>query len=318
LARGGATTIVRPMRRRRFALVAGALAATLSAKAASGKEGPAVALQLDCPELDEETRAVLEARARAELASEPLPPGALTIRCGARSATLTWHPVGSEPRERTARLDGVGDVDSVLEGMHDLCAPETRTAPGASEAVAKPARVPPPPAPPADERRASAAPAARLAAVANVDAELWQGGISVALGVSGGARLRIGRWRATFLLEPERGIGSAMGVSAWGLRGVAQVDYAVTASWLFGVGITGRALWAQAATSTPTQQEGTTAGAVVAVRYALPLGDFELSVGPSAEALLSPIVVRVDQAEAFRVPTFVVGAAVEASFPGAR
>src|SRR5271154_3468731 len=101
------------MLRRRFALVAGALAATLSAKEASGREGPA--LRLDCPELDDETRAVLEARARAELASEPLPAGALTIRCGSGSATLSWQPAGSEPRERSARLDGVGDVDSVLE-----------------------------------------------------------------------------------------------------------------------------------------------------------------------------------------------------------
>jgi hypothetical protein len=108
-----------------------------------------------------------------------------------------------------------------------------------------------------------------------------------------------------------------MGVSAWGLRGVAQVDYAAMESLLFGFGITGRALWAQASKDPPSEQHGTTAGAQIAIRYAVRLGSFELAAGPRAELLFRPIAIRVDQSEALRIPTLVVGAIVDASFPAA-
>jgi hypothetical protein len=303
------------MLRLRLAFAA-AILASLGARRASGQEATA-SLQLDCRELDGETRAALEARARAEIVSEPLPAGSLSIRCAPRAVTVAWRATDTEQRERTVTFESTADVDAVLEAIHLLRAPAARLPTVAPSTIAPPplpAYDSPPPLP---DPQPPAASSARFAAVTTLDVELWQGGIVGALGGSAGARLLADRWRATLLVGPERGVGSAMGVSAWELRGVAQVDYAVTESWLFGLGITGRSLWAQASKAAPSEQHATTAGAQIASRYAVRLGSFELAAGPRAEIVFRPIAIRVDQSEAFRIPALVVGAVIDASFPAA-
>ena len=301
-----------------FASVSG-LAATLAAGPAFGDEP--VALRLDCPTLDGETRALLEARARAEIASQSLPAGEMTIRCASDTATIVLHSFATAARERTVALHGADGVDAVLEAVHDLCVPEAVPPPPAKSPAPSPVPTSPPdPSPPRAAETPSTRNPPRLAAVVTADAELWHGGIGGALGGSGGARLYAGNWRATLLLGAERGLGSAgVGsteqITAWGLRGVAQVDYEAAHHWLFGVGVAGRALWAQASSGTTAQQSGFTAGVLVAIRYALHFGAFELAAGPRAEALLQPLVIDLDNREVSRVPSFVLGTAIEAAFP---
>lgn len=309
------------MPRRRFATRAtalGSLCATVCAATTSLAEPGRARLRLECAALDEEARAAVEARAEAELVSEPLPEGEVSVTCSATTATVVWAPRDGEHRERKVDLtaDPATIEDAILAALHALLFEEAQpptVAPPVVEPVA-----PPKPEPTAPEPLPETTAPRRMhvAGVVGADAELWHGDISVALGVYTGIAVSPwNRWTLSLILAPEWGLGSAIGISAWGLRGFARVDYAVLSHVEIGVGVSGRSLWANAADATTSQLEGTTAGATLSARYVLPLGPITLSAGPRVEALARPIVVEFAESEVFRVPSFVAGVTLDVSAP---
>jgi hypothetical protein len=320
---------------RRVATAASALTAltglAFAAPASPGSPGGAVDLHVACPTLDVETRALLEARARADLVAETLPKGDLTIACAAALATLIWEPTGSAIRQRAVTLpaDSAGAVDVLLAGVHDLLAEWARdTAPpdaggldAATPPDAAPVDAPPPPIADAAVPDASEPPPppvssshAAVAAIAGVDAELWQGGIEDALGAHGGARLRLAEsWHASLLAGPLFGLGDADGAHAWTLRGLARVDYVILPHLELGLGIDGRVVWASSARS--AAQNNTTAGLLLGARLSAPLGPVALSLSPTVEGLARPVVVDVGGTEALRLPSLLAGLSLEAAYP---
>src|SRR5262245_20229034 len=73
---------------------------------------------IDCPSFDGETRAALDARARAELLVRSRA-GTLIIVCQGSDATLTWHPLDGSPTARTMPLadDARASIDRFLEAL---------------------------------------------------------------------------------------------------------------------------------------------------------------------------------------------------------
>jgi hypothetical protein len=225
--------------------------------------------------------------------------------------------------------ENAGAVDALLAGVHDLLAEWARdTAPpdaGALDAATPPgdaspvdASAPPVadvPAPDASQPPApvSATPAV-VAAIAGGDAELWQGGIAGALGAHGGARLRLAEsWHASLLAGPLFGLGDADGAHTWALRGLARVDYVIVPHLEAGLGLDGRVVWASSARS-PTQ-DGATGGVLLGARLSAPLGPLALSLSPTLEGLVSPVIVRVGGVEVARVPSLLAGLSIEAAYP---
>jgi hypothetical protein len=123
------------------------------------------------------------------------------------------------------------------------------------------------------------------------------------------------RWTLGATIAPQWGLGSARGISAWGLRGVARVDYAILSQLALGVGVSGRSLWASDPAAATTQLEGTTAGALLSARYVLSIGPVAVSAGPRIEALVRPIIAELAGKEVFRVPSFVAGVTIDGSAP---
>jgi hypothetical protein len=293
------------------------MCASVAAQAEPGR----ASLRVECPALDTEARAVVEARAQAELVSEALPEGEIAVTCDATSATLVWTPKGGAPRERRVELARSGGTidDTILGALHALVFEEMHPAPPPT--LAAPPKVEPPTEPPPAPALAPAPEPApphrvRVAGLAGVDAELWQGRVGGALGAYTGLAVSPWeRWTFRLAIAPQWALGSADGISAWGLRGVARVDYEVLSRVELGVGVGARSLWANATGTTAPQHDGTTGGAIVAARYVLPLGPVRLSAGPRLEALVRPIVVDYAGKEVFRVPSLVAGIMIEAEAP---
>jgi hypothetical protein len=63
----------------------------------------------------------------------------------------------------------------------------------------------------------------------------------------------------------------------------------------------------------PSSRNGWSAGAVVAARYALPIGPLALEMGPEFEVLAPPLSVDVDAAEVLRLPAIIASIAVDVS-----
>jgi hypothetical protein len=291
-------------------LVGPALLLATAAAAAPARAAPgAVALSIDCPSLDAEARALLEARTRAELASESTE-GALGIACTGASVTLVWRPAGGARRERTVPLaaDAASAVDPLLEEIHALSASSPPRAPEPEPAHAG---VPAP----ADAAATAPPGPSRWGITAGVDSETWQGGIPAALGAHAGGRVALSaRWSVRALAGPAWGLSAVDGLRAWRLRGLARLEYAPWPQLELGAGAVARVLWAGADSGVaPSGRTGATAGAVLSARYALAAGPISMSAGPELEALVRPVLVEVSGAEAFRMPTFVLGVSLDAS-----
>jgi hypothetical protein len=296
----------------------GSVCAIVCATTTSLAEPGRAQLRVECAALEDEARAAVEARAEAELVSEPLPEGEVSITCTATTATVVWAPRDGERRER--RVDLTGDQatieDAILGALHALLFEEAHPPPPPApvvEPVAPPEREPAPDEPP---RETTAGRRIHVAGIVGADAELWHGDISVALGAYTGIAVSPwNRWTMSLLLAPEWGVGSAIGISAWGLRALARLDYALLSHVEIGLGLSGRSLWANATDATTSQLVGTSAGAILSARYVLPLGPITLSLGPRAEALARPIVVDFANSEVFRVPSLVAGVTLDVSAP---
>ncbi len=307
-------------------VVVGFLATGLAVPALA--QAGAVELHVDCPTLDEETRALLEARARAELLAEalPFPPsrGDVNIRCSGAQATLAWQPSGGARTERVTALpiDRDGAVDALLGGLHDLLAGWARSQDAGVDAAidggADAANAPAPLPLPASTEAVPTTPAplgpSRVAASLGLDGELWQGGVHGALGAHGGARVRLGdRWHASLLGGALVGLETSEGASVWSFRALARADYLVIPHLEIDLGLDGRIVWAHAAAS-PTQS-GLTAGLLVGLRYIGRSGPVDIALGPTLEGLARPVAVDVGNAETLRVPSVLGGITIEASYP---
>jgi len=298
---------------------------------ASARAAPSpVALRIACGTLDEDARAALEARAQAELASERLPEGEVEVVCDATSATLSWTPKEGVRQERHVSLGLDSGADAILAALHVLLVEEKRpleevrpppsTDAGVRNADALPARPPiaPLPEPLVGEAARTPLEARRVhvAGIVGGDVELWQGGLNVALGASTGLAVSPwARWTLRLLVAPQWGVGSALGISAWGLRAVADIDYALLPRFELGIGAGARSLWASAPRAASTQLEGTSAGAIASLRYGFALGPITLSLGVKGEVLARPIIVEYSGSEAFRLPSFVAGATFDGAAP---
>ncbi len=304
------------------AAAAGTLAGTTTARA----DEALPALRIACPELTDDDRAALEARARADLSMEPTGNGAVIIDCRARRVALEG-PAAARERHVTPDVSGVALVDELLDALHLLLS-ERRVDDAPPNAVVAdlpdPRRPAPAGAPQPDSQNSRSArqsdPFYRMAAAGGIDAELWCGAIGSAIGGHVGARMATRTGWATeldggFLW----GLGSTHTIEAHALRATVRVDYTPVASLRIGLGADARLLVATAHSPTsPTKLDGTTLGAIAMARYALRVGRFEFLVGPQAEIFVRPVVVQFNQSEALRIPTLLAGLSLEAAADLAR
>jgi hypothetical protein len=267
---------------------------------------------VDCPALADEARAVLEARAQAELLSETLPSGNVSITCDASSATLRWTPADGAPRERrVALVRGAESDDAVLAAVHALLFEDGRVAPA-------PAPVEAPSVPPLETRPRAPAPGSspvRFAGIAGGDVELWSGSVRVALGAETGVAITSGRWACRILAAPQWGLGAPRGIRAWALRGEVLVVYSPLPYLDVAVGADVRSVWANATGTTTAQQQAASGGALLSARGTMHLGPIALSLGPRVEAMVRPVLVELAGTELFRVPSVVAGATLDGMAP---
>ncbi len=271
---------------------------------------------MQCPSLGDEGTARLEARARAQLA-----PGdgdvEVRVRCEGAAATLEVHDAsGSRASSLSIAPSDSDPIDAILAALRALLAPAPNPLPASAPPAPTTPTTEPPPEPAEDV--VEPAPSGRaFAVVFGADAELWQGAVGGAAGAHLGATFDLGpAWAVTVFVAPAWGLGEAAGTTAWTLRGVAQIDWLPIRALRASLGATGRVLWAQATTLTPSQQEGTTGGAEASLRISLPVGPFELSAGPTLDVLARPIVIDVGGSELFRLPVVVGAVTIEGRYPG--
>jgi hypothetical protein len=296
-----------------------------------------VTFAIDCPPLDDDARAALEARARADLVLERVREGTVRVACVGSVARVAWRPVVGAPHDAQATLpaDRPGAVDALLQVVHDVlvdvAAVDPRPADTTPLASIPPTAPPPTPAPPAStapppepsatgvhsEPEALATPAiSRWRVLAGARSELWSGAIGAALGADAGVRMVVsGPWRVAALAGPSWGLTGASGIHAWTLHVGARAELVPWRHLALSAGIDARLLWASGGSPAFAQStlDGTTGGATVGAAYLARLGPLDVSLGPAVEALLRPVIVQVNGQELFRLPTFVASLSLEAS-----
>ena len=106
----------------------------------------------------------------------------------------------------------------------------------------------------------------------------------------------------------EWGLASPHGFAARELWLMAGAGYLVLPHWSLGMGARARFVSADAPapSTSPPSLHGFTSGLVASVRYEATLGPLTLAAGPQIEALIRPVIVQLDGAEIFRVPTWVL------------
>lgn len=279
-------------------VVAGARAQEPPPKA-SGTGTPT--LRIHCPALDEEAKAALEARARAEMAANPNSAEDIAIDCVDDSAVLTKRVEGAATvswRRVELPPDHALAVDDLLAALHTL----RSEAPGSVVAGDS-----------APSHRSAGGSSYAFGAVVGAGGLLWHGAIDEALGPRIGLRLSAPRhWSTNLVAGVVWGLRSASGLRARAYEASWTVHYAPVA-WLdAGVGADLFGLEATPSGSATREQSTLTAGGVVLARYVLRGGRLSLSLGPQLEVLARPIVVEVGQVEAFRVSNLVAGLVLDA------
>ncbi len=274
------------------------------------------AVVVECVSLGDEGRSQLEVRAQAQLASS-VEGRQLVVRCRGSEASLEVRDGSGDDRSSSVAITGVGtsapdDVDAILAGLRRLLLEPP--APSVPSIGAPPIPEAEPPesdhAPQPSARRRS------WSLLAGADGELWQGAVTGAIGGHAGGSLDLGGpWAITAIVGPAIGIGNASGTSVWTVQAVAQVDWVPTPWLRVSLGSSGRVLWAQASSLSPSQQSGVTGGGVASVRFALPIDDVELSLGPTLDVMLRPVAVDVEGRELFRLPSVVAALTLEARYP---
>jgi hypothetical protein len=289
--------------------------------ASAGRADPAqISVSIDCAAVDDEGRAALEARARADLLVGPYHDGSLSISCHEGMGRVVWSRAGGQVRTRLRLLprDRPGIVDGLLEDMHVVLSEDALEDESAAPAV-PPAIVSPGPAAvltldgdrdkvAVEATSSRALPPVRFAA--SVHSELWSGAIGAAVGARAGLGIRLtGPWRLSLVGGPSWGTTSARDLRAWSLSTALTLDRDIGPQLDIGAGVVGSVLWANGSPHafTEGQLEGETAGALLRAAYRAAVGPIELSIGPELEGLLRPVIVQVSGQEVFRLPTLVAG-----------
>jgi hypothetical protein len=301
-----------------------------------GPEGPSAEttspLRIDCPLLDKENQAALEARARAELALWPQPAGEIAIACQPHAAHVGWHAAsgGSAARDIGLGADPGAAVDSLLGAVHALrAAAATWPPPPASPRVAShtgaattasnnintvtPTLRPPSPPVVMDAAPAEQAPSRfRLGVAAGIHGEIWEGAVAGAIEGQVGLRLDTRqRWALALTGGFGRGVEPASGIGARTMRAMLGVAHIPVRNLEIEAGVEWRVLVAtRSIGGAIEQQRGSTLGVFASVRYLLARGRFAMAVGPHLGLLAGPMAVDLDGTEIFRVPRFITGLSV--------
>jgi hypothetical protein len=277
--------------------------------------GEVVPLRIDCPLLDGESRAALEARARAELALSPLPAGEIAIACDLHSARVGWRAAGGGLRLREVGLtsaDGDRNVDSLLSAVHALRFGDALPAEPRLAVTVVPKGAAPPAASAATGPAGPRPLALRLGALAGVYSELWQGSIAGVVEAQAGLRLS---WRARWSLALAGGVGrgleTADGVRARTTRAMLSAAYLAGAHLELRLGAEWKSLapaWTGAGSTPPS---AATAAAFLSTRYVMSRDRFRVVAGPQVGLAASPITVTVADRELFSVPRFLIGVSLD-------
>ena len=279
---------------------------TLGAARLARADGPATPLRIECPALDPEGRAALEARARAEMALSPLPAGEIAIACEIDLAHVGWRAADGGLHEREVGLgsNAAVNVDSLLGALHALRFGDSTPRPPAAAPPHVTVVAPTPPAP------AGAGPGVGL--VVALHSERWAGSLAGAIEAQLGLRLA---WRERWSLVAVGGLGrgleSAEGIQVRTLRAMVSVGYVLgrPARGHFDLRVGGEwhALNPALAGGTLSRPTAATGGLFTAPRYVFSGGRFRLAAGPYLGLAAAPIIVEVETREVFRIPRLVAG-----------
>jgi len=321
----------------------GAVVGGTSALAGSAHAEPAgtVVVAIDCPALMPESRAALEARARAELIARR-ESGTLVVQCGSGVSHVTWDPsTGVVEATLPMAADAGAFADDVLGALEGLLtsgdaavAHEAPTVPVAPAAPAEPTRVPDAPrrapavAPPepgtppssvARARHSEATPRRAAIAVA-AGLELWSSPVFGAAGPE-----------ARGVLSVVPGVAlSAGGALLWTLRAPESVAARVVRPLLgvdasfakhgrvrVGVDVLLDVLQAYPVGALPTEPVSDARPAArFRAAYALSAGPFDVVLGPTLGLRAGPTRVEFGDHEVFRVPPVVFGVNAGLEWPG--
>ena len=279
-------------------------------------------MRIACPELTDDDRAALEARARAELSVAPVRDATVTIDCSVRWVSIEGH---GAPLARHVAIDvsGAAFADELLDAVHVLLVEAGRADTPPNAVAAAPEEQGPSGAPGGALQRNSedsqpthrGSPFYRVGAAAGVDSELWSGAIGAAMGGHAGARLWTDTgWAAELDGGIVWGLASTHTIEARTVQATLRIDYAPVAILRIGLGADARFVTASASGPTsPTERGSWTLGAIAAARYALRVDRFEFLVGLQVEVIRGPVVVEFDGSEVMRIPTVLAGLSLEAA-----
>lgn len=296
-------------------------------------QAPDSRVVVECPAFDAESRAALEARAKADLIVRHVS-GTLSFVCGA-AGRVTWTPAGGDTVQGDVPLAPNTNeaIERFLESAEGLLlaasAPVPPAPPPADSTqvppAAPPAEAPPPPEPEAatpvvSESPSPRAPAARgipFGAAAGGVFEMWDS--PPALGASGLVRWYVSRHLrldavGMLLFTTE----ASLGISGRVVRGAAGAEWSFGADERFRVGARAfvDSLRASAADGGGSSED-VSAGGRVHATYAVPLaGSVSLVFGPFLAVRGAPVRVELGAREAFRVPVVTGGAEIQLEWDG--
>jgi hypothetical protein len=318
-----------------------ALAAAFHARRVSA-EGSGVSVEIDCPQLGEEPRAALEARAKAELLVRR-EQGTLLVSCRLEAADVRWTPASGDPVEHRIALaaDAVATEEQILEALELLLRPHqpqsaTPNSPVPAETPAtppKPLETPPAKPPPArpspSPPHAFPPPERRVAPSAAAEApyfellfgpalELWSSEVAGVLGprarvmaaLPGGWAVSAGAAVAWTLRVPEDVSGRAVRLHVTG-----EYHLGHQRRWRVGAGALVDFLHAARDTAGSTQTENETIfGGIVQAHYAFLGPPVQLLLGPTISGRAAAVRVEIGDREIFSIPVVAFGATAELAF----
>jgi hypothetical protein len=319
---GGGAGSIRP--RHLAACGSCGLVAALSLSPTPLQAEPALEVVVDCPPLDAERRAAVEARVRADLLVKRLAQGRLTITCGTDQATVQWRTGAEPPATETAALaDSSELVDQLLAlALQATSRPSQPPRPAAAEPGSAPQPEPvarAEPAQPAVQRLSPPAPAAghfspsatrplsritRLSLSAGASAEAWSGDLAGAFG----PRLGLGvSWEERAGLELVGAVQWAPqqseGVSATQLEVAVESRLRVYGRWW----LSGAVGVSDLRVSTELERSEDSEKLLVETAWLAGRGAFDVApltawVGPELHVYSAARIVRIEGRDVFSVP----------------
>jgi len=300
----------------------------LRAPSASAKGAP---VSVDCPAFDDETRAALDARARAELLVRQQG-GTLVVSCRTNDALLTWHPSTGNPRRESRRSIATPGRASItfskrstlywrarrrtilgpkgprlhLRKLNPRRAPHRHTARTArSQARGTGIRA-------ANWQRRGGSTRERDAASrvshrfrSRVVGELWSR--NEALGAHAFATLPLPSRFSVSVTGEASGPALPEGIDANLVRIAAGGDYGIDPAEHFRVGADAFVDFVHAESAQAGADDKAFVGASLRATAGFQLGAVRLQFGPTVSIHPGKVVIQIGDTEAFHVPTFAAG-----------